>query len=76
MTRKNSTLHVLVLVGLMLGLLVAVPVAQGAPNAPAVVNFTYTELLGRPTANSISVKIVPDTACTLRAQYSTTSRGP
>ncbi len=73
MTRNKSAVHVLVLVGLLLGLLVAVPVAQGAPDAPDVVNFTYTELLGRPTANSISVKVVPETACTLRAQYSTTS---
>ena len=75
MTRKNSKLHALVLVGLLLGLLVAVPVAQGAPNAPAVVNLTYTELLGRPTANSISVKIVPASACTLRAEYGT-QQGP
>jgi hypothetical protein len=75
MTRKKpALLHVLALIGLMLGLLVVVPAAQGAPDAPEAITFTGTELLSRPTANSVSVTIVPNSALTnLVYQYGTTS---
>ena len=74
MTRNKSAVHVLVLVGLLLGLLVAVPVAQGAPNAPEAITFTGTELLTRPTSDSVSVTVVPNSAITnLVYQYGTTS---
>ena len=76
MSRKNSLLHVVTLVGLLLGLLVAVPAAQSAPEAPEAITFTGTELLTRPEATSISVTVVPDAVITLRYQYGTTSGGP
>jgi len=42
----------------------------------APIAFSGTELLTRPTANSVSVTSVPDAAITLYYQYSTTSGGP
>jgi hypothetical protein len=41
--------------------------------APVVVTFTGAEFLGQPTDTSVAVKAMPDTAVTLRCQYSTTS---
>ena len=39
------------------------------------ITFTGTELLGRPEADRISISAVPDSAATIRYQYSTTSGG-
>ncbi len=47
-----------------------------ADGSPAPITFTGTELLGRPTNASISIKVVPDDAISLRYQYGTTSGGP
>lgn len=41
--------------------------------APVTVTFTGTELLGRPTDTSISVKVVPDANIDLYYEYGTTS---
>ena len=43
--------------------------------APSIA-FTSTELLGRPESDRISVKCIPNSAATIRYQYSTTSGGP
>ena len=40
--------------------------------AVTTIDFTGTEFLGRPTANSISVSIVPDSAISLYYEYGTT----
>ncbi len=46
-------------------------------NFAAAINFTGTELLGRPETDRISVSMVPASAATFRAQYSTSSNtGP
>ncbi|MDH4136050.1 MAG: metallophosphoesterase [Anaerolineae bacterium] len=70
MTRKNSALHVLTLVALVLSLMGLV---LAGPAQAAEITFTGTELLSRPTANSVSVTIVPDAAILLYYEYGTTS---
>ncbi len=53
----------------------AVPIRPvGSPATP--VTFSGAELLGQPTNNSMTVKVIPDAAVTLRCQYSTTAGGP
>jgi len=48
--------------------LVAAPASAATP-----INFTATELLGKPTDTSIAVNVVPDETITLYYQYGTTS---
>jgi hypothetical protein len=72
MTRKNSLLHVLTLVGLVLSLIgpmVATP-AQAAP-MQAVGDFEV--LLGRPTDDSITVNVIPDQSGEISFEYGTGS---
>ncbi len=47
-----------------------------APPPPPPVTFSEAELLGQPTNNSMSVKVMPDAAVTLRCQYDTNSGEP
>ena len=45
-------------------------------NFVSSITFTGTEMLGRPEATQISVSCVPNSAATIRYQYSTTTGGP
>jgi hypothetical protein len=54
--------------------IIAVPI-RPTGSAPAPVTFSEAELLGQPTNNSMTVKVMPDSAVTLRCQYGTTSGG-
>ncbi len=47
-----------------------IPVEAGTANAQ-VISFTAGELLGKPTADSVTVNVVPSQAVTLRVQYGT-----
>jgi hypothetical protein len=49
---------------------------SGTASTVTEITFTGTELLGRPTNNSISISIVPNSDITLYYQYATTSGGP
>ncbi len=60
----------------LLVLLSALVVVPAPPVHAAPITFTGTELLTRPTANSISVTFVPQTAITVRFQYGTAPGGP
>jgi hypothetical protein len=69
MNRRKSAVQVLMVVLVLSLMAFAVPAAQAA-----TITFTGTELLSRPTSNSVSITVVPDSALTnLTYQYGTTS---
>ena len=54
--------------------LAALVLLLAAPPAPAAVSFPGPELLGRPTATSISLNVVPGAAVDLYVQYGTSAK--
>ncbi len=61
---------------IMLVLVASLVVGPAIGVYAAPITFTGTELLGKPTGNSIAITIVPNAAITLRYQYGTASGGP
>src|SRR5665647_1660985 len=72
--RRASAWTVAVAV-LALALLLMLPTG-GALAATSTITFTGTELLGQPTDTSVALKVVPDSAVSLRVQYGTAAGGP